>query len=88
MFVEKFKELKEYAAAGLYEEENRSLFYRKALGLRRYYETCSLNVYKGEFLYPSGVRDNSSRIYPSYMNGLDCDDSLCGFIYGFLRRRN
>lgn len=78
MFVEKFKELKEYAATGLYEEENRSLFYRKSLGLRRYYETCSLNVYKGELLYPSGVRENSSRIYPSYMNGLDCDDSLFG----------
>lgn len=76
MLVERFKELNEYAAAGLYEEEGRSLFYRKALGIRRYYETCALNEYNGELLYPSGVCVPSSRIFPSYLNGLTCRDAL------------
>ena len=39
--------LGEYAAAGLYEEPTRGLFYRKALGLRRYYEHCALLPYRG-----------------------------------------
>ena len=54
MTVTKFMEMKEYHAAGLYEEPDRSLFYRKALGLRRFYENCSLPAYEGKPLYPSG----------------------------------
>ena len=44
----------EYAAAGVYEEPDRSLFYRKSLALRRFYETCQPPFYRGEKLYPSG----------------------------------
>lgn len=55
----------ECGAAGLYEEENRSLFYRKALGLRRYFETRELPEYSGQALYPSG------HLYsPHYMDNL------------------
>ena len=46
--------MKEYSAIGLYEEENRSLFYRKALGLRRFYEHCDIPAYHGKPLFPSG----------------------------------
>ena len=60
----------EYAAAGLYEEPDRSLFYRKALGLRRFYENCELSVYSGEALYPSGVIAQKMRVTPNYMQGL------------------
>lgn len=66
--VNKLFEYKEYGAAGLYEEPDRSLFYRKALGLRRFYEHCEVPAYRGELLYPSG------RIFcPNYMNGLAVD---------------
>ena len=37
MISEKFKRMGEYGAAGMYEEPERSLFYRKALGIRRFY---------------------------------------------------
>ena len=50
MIREEFLRLGEYAAAGLYEEPERGLFYRKALGLRRFYENCELAVYSGEHL--------------------------------------
>jgi len=66
--INRLLELDEFGAAGLYEEPNRSLFYRKALGLRRYYENCKLPIYNGEMLYPSGVH-----ISPSYMDGLAVD---------------
>ena len=39
---EEFKKIGEYAASGAFEESDRSLFYRKALGIRRYYENCRL----------------------------------------------
>lgn len=71
MLTERFKKLNEFAAAGMYEEEERSLFYRKALGIRRYYETCALHEYNGELLYPSGVCSPGSRIYPTFLNGID-----------------
>lgn len=61
----------EYAAAGLYEEPSRSLFYRKALALRRYYERCELAEYNGEPLYPSGVIKQKMRIVPSYLSGFN-----------------
>ena len=64
MIVKRLLELEEYAAAGLYEEPNRSLFYRKALGLRRFYEHCKLPEYTGKPLYPSG-----SVQAPHYMHG-------------------
>lgn len=65
-----FLKLGEYAAAGLYEDPDRSLFYRKALGLRRFYENCELAVYGGEYLYPSGVIRQKMNIVPSYLTGL------------------
>lgn len=77
MLKNEFLKLGEYAASGLYEEPDRSLFYRKALGLRRFYENCELAVYGGEYLYPSGVTAQKMSIIPYYMNGLMCtSDSL------------
>lgn len=70
MLKDEFTALGEYAAAGLYEETERSLFYRKALALRRYYEHCELAVYHGEHLYPSGVTSQRMSIVPQYMRGL------------------
>ncbi len=74
MIVERFKALGEHAAAGAYEEPERSLFYRKALGLRRFYENCPLSEYHGEYLYPSGLRPYASHIAPHYLHGLACED--------------
>lgn len=54
MVIKKLLELNEYNAAGLFEEPDRGLFYRKALGLKRFYENCNLTKYNGELLYPSG----------------------------------
>ena len=51
---EKFLAMGEYLAAGLYEEPERSLFYRKSLGLRRFLENDPLLEYHNELLYPSG----------------------------------
>ena len=65
-----FLSLGEYAAAGLYEEPERSLFYRKSLGLRRYFENCELPEYKGKPLYPSGSFSQRMNIVPDYMQGL------------------
>lgn len=64
-----FSDLGEYMAAGAYEEPERSLFYRKALGIRRYYENCMLCQYNGEKLYPSGSFDGGMTIHPHYMMG-------------------
>lgn len=76
MISEKFKEIGEYAAAGAFEEPERSLFYRKALGLRRYFESCELYEYKNKPLYPSGVKENKLMIYPYYFNGLEVNAAL------------
>ncbi len=54
MVIKKLLELNEYNATGLFEEPDRGLFYRKALGLKRFYENCNLTKYNGELLYPSG----------------------------------
>ena len=70
MIREDFLKLGEYAAAGLYEEPERGLFYRKALGLRRFYENCELAIYGGEHLYPSGVIEQKMNITPNYLTGL------------------
>lgn len=78
MVSDKFKEIGEYAAAGMFEEPERSLFYRKALGLRRYYENCELAPYNGALLYPSGIVPNKMKIYPNYLSGLIIDyDGIC-----------
>lgn len=66
----RFLALGEYAGAGAYEEENRSLFYRKALALRRYYESCKLIEYQGTPLYPSGPIKFNMKIAPNYLTGL------------------
>lgn len=45
----------EYLCAGLFEEPERSLFYRKSLGIRRFLENSPLPEYdKTKRLYPSG----------------------------------
>jgi len=41
-----FLEAGEFAAAGLFEEPDRSLFYRKALGIRRYFENYKALITK------------------------------------------
>ena len=66
---ERFLSLSEYMAAGMYEECDRSLFYRKALGIRRYYENCSVYEYNGEHLYPSGKIRRDFKISPDYLTG-------------------
>ena len=70
MLKDDFLKLGEYAAAGLYEEPDRSLFFRKALGLRRFYENRELFVYHGETLYPSGVITQKMSVAPDYLQGL------------------
>lgn len=67
---ERIQILGEWAISGMYEEPERSLFYRKALGLRRYYENCNLAEYHGEQLYPSGRLPDSVIARPWYMNGI------------------
>ncbi len=66
---ERFLQIHEYMAAGMFEECDRSLFYRKALGIRRYYENCPLYDYNGEYLYPSGIQKNDAKIVPHYLTG-------------------
>ena len=68
---EKLLQIGEFAAAGLYEETERSLFYRKALGLRRYYENCKLPEYRGTPLYPSGANKQTMIIKPNRVLGLE-----------------
>lgn len=65
-----FLEIGEYAAAGMYETPDRSLFYRKSLGIRRFYENCPLPVYNGEYLYPSGAIRTEMCIRPDILNGM------------------
>lgn len=70
MIREALLQIGEYTAAGLYEEQDRSLFYRKALGIRRFYENCDLAVYGGERLYPSGAAAQKMHVIPHYYHGL------------------
>ena len=65
----RFLEAGEFAAAGLFEEPARSLFYRKALGIRRYFENYPLQPYAGKPLYPSGPIDRSTAIIWEFMSG-------------------
>lgn len=78
MISDNFIAIGEHAAAGMFEEPERSLFYRKALGLRRFYENCELEPYNGERLYPSGIIKEKMNIHPCYMTGLDMDyNAIC-----------
>ena len=67
--VKAFLDAKEFAAAGLFEETDRSLFYRKSLGIRRYFEHYPLQPYEGKPLYPSGPIDRSNTIIWDFMGG-------------------
>lgn len=68
-----FLKIGEYGAAGMYEEPDRSLFYRKSLGIRRFYENCEMAIYNGEYLYPSGVVKTSMCVRPHYLSGMQMD---------------
>ncbi|MBE6542118.1 MAG: hypothetical protein E7672_06685 [Ruminococcaceae bacterium] len=70
-YAEDFLKYGEYAASGLYEEPEKSLFVRKARGLRRYYENCPLWKYEGKPLYPSGVAEKNVEIFPHYIDGFN-----------------
>lgn len=74
MINDKFRKIGEYAASGAFEEPERSLFYRKSLGIRRYYENCSLYPYVRGKLYPSGTKNETMKIRPHYLNGLEVND--------------
>ena len=67
--VKRFLDAGEFAAAGLFEEPSRSLFYRKSLGIRRYFENYPLQPYEGKPLYPSGRIDRSTAIIWEFMSG-------------------
>ena len=67
--VNAFLNAGEFAAAGLFEQPERSLFYRKALGIRRYFENYPLQPYEGRPLYPSGPIDRSNTIIWDFMGG-------------------
>lgn len=70
---EKFLAMGEYLAAGLYEESERSLFYRKALGLRRILENDSMLEYHNELLYPSGELKSELLVKKYYYRGMVVD---------------
>ncbi len=79
MIPNDFIALGEYGAAGMYEEPTRSLFYRKSLGIRRYYENCSLPPYNKELLYPSGVMQSDMLVRPDYLRGMSFDGMRINF---------
>ena len=84
---EKLLQIGEYAAAGLYEEPERSLFYRKALGLRRYYEHCELPEYKGTPLYPSGAVKQKMILKPERTRGLEFPCRAADFAFPEIARQ-
>lgn len=67
---ERFENIGEYCAAGLFEECDRSLFYRKALAIRRFYENALPPKYEGGYLYPSVQPDHSMCVSVNYLNGV------------------
>ena len=73
MIFQKFLDIGEYGASGMYEQPDRSLFYRKSLGIRRFLENCELLPYNGEKLYPSGKMETKMNITPNYMSGMIMD---------------
>ncbi len=68
---ESFLNIGEYGAAGMYEETGRSIFYRKAMGLKRHFENCPLPEYQGTLLYPSGAVLYDTKIAPTHQKGMD-----------------
>lgn len=74
--VKQFLDAGEFAAAGLFEEPDRSLFYRKSLGIRRYFETYPLQPYVGKPLYPSGPIQRHSAITWDFMFGFVANPSI------------
>jgi len=64
-----FYSIGEPYAAGLFEEPERSYFYRHALGLARYYEALRPAPYEGERLYPAKGknRDDTYAVQPHYV---------------------
>lgn len=68
----KFREIAEYAASSAFEEPERSIFYRKALGIRRYYENCELCEYSGRALYPSG----KTKVIPRNSDGANAPSEI------------
>lgn len=73
MICEKFIEIGEFAAAGVFEKPEAGLFLRKSLGIRRYYENCKLYKYEGKPLYPSGILKEDMIITPHYLQGFSVD---------------
>ena len=71
--AERFADIGEYVGVALFEDEERSLFYRKALALRRLYEGCDLPEYTGKPLYPSGKISYGSHFFPNNNRGLSVD---------------
>lgn len=71
--AQQFADIGEYVGAALFAEPERSLFYRKALGLRRLYENCDLPEYTGKPLYPSGKIAYGSHFFPNNNRGLSVD---------------
>lgn len=69
-FFKRLIDLGEYCVAGAYENLERGLFYRKSVGIRRYYERCPLPNYSGQLLYPSGKICRDTLIAPKYLTGL------------------
>ena len=69
---EQFAALGEYMAAGLYENPDRSVFFRLSRGLRRYWENCALPPYEGKPLYPSGKLDKSAAVIDSEVVLVTC----------------
>ena len=53
--VKLFQEINEPYAAGFFEEEERSLFFRFSRAQRRYFENKPVDDYRGGRLYPSGL---------------------------------
>lgn len=69
-------DIEEPYAAGLFEEEENSLFERHARAQRRYWENCALDHYQGGWLYPCGKKlIDSFAVYPdfSYTYHVDVD---------------
>lgn len=69
--LKRLLEAGEYCAAGAYENPDRSLFYRKSIAIKRFYENCPLPKYDGKPLYPSGRICRDTIIVPYYISGLE-----------------
>ncbi len=66
---ERLNNIGEYYAAGLFENTDRSLFYRKALALRRYYENVTPPAHTGDYLYPPKAPDENFCVTVHFFEG-------------------